>query len=57
VIATPVDYGWWTSTAKAKAIVGLVQAMAFVHSRNLMHRELKTRVIFFDGEHEAKVGG
>jgi hypothetical protein len=57
VIAKPEDYAWWTSTAKAKAIVGLVQAMTFVHSRNLMHRELKTRVVFFDEEHEVKVGG
>jgi serine/threonine protein kinase len=57
VIARPANYEWWTSTAKAKAIVGLVQAMIFVHSRNLMHRELKTRIVFFDEEHQIKLGG
>jgi hypothetical protein len=34
----PNDYGWWTSMAKA--IVGIVQGMTFLHSRNQMHRDL-----------------
>jgi hypothetical protein len=53
----PGEYDWWTSTAKAKAIVGIVQAMSFLHSRNLMHRELKTRIVLLDDEHQVKIGG
>jgi hypothetical protein len=53
----PTQYEWWTSTAKVKAIIGIVQGMTFIHSRNLMHRELKTRSIFFDQEHCVKIGG
>jgi serine/threonine protein kinase len=53
----PGAHRWWTSTAKAKAIVGIVQAMTFIHSRNLMHRELKTRIVLFDDEHNVKIGG
>jgi serine/threonine protein kinase len=53
----PTRYPWWTSTAKAKAVVGIVQGMAFAHSRNVMHRDLKTRVILFDSEHEVKIAG
>jgi serine/threonine protein kinase len=34
-----------------------VQGMTFLHSRNLMHRELKTRSIFFDEDHCVKIGG
>jgi serine/threonine protein kinase len=53
----PLEYKWWTSTAKAKVLVGIVQGMSFIHSRNLVHRELKTRAILLDKTHDVKIGG
>jgi hypothetical protein len=31
---------WWTPTAKAKVIVGLVMGLRFVHSFGLLHANL-----------------
>jgi hypothetical protein len=39
---------WWTPTAKAKAIVGIVLSVQFVHSLGLQHGHLATNNVFFD---------
>jgi serine/threonine protein kinase len=42
---------WWTSTVKAKAIVGIVLGLRFAHSHGLLHGSLTTRNILFDLDH------
>jgi serine/threonine protein kinase len=39
---------WWTPTAKAKAIVGIVLSMRFAHSFGLLHGHLAANNVFFD---------
>jgi serine/threonine protein kinase len=41
---------WWTPTAKAKTIVGLVLGMRFAHSFGLLHGHLTGNNILFDGD-------
>jgi hypothetical protein len=40
---------WWTPTAKAEAVVGIVLALRFVHSLGLLHGALNTGNVLFDG--------
>jgi hypothetical protein len=47
---------WWTATAKAKAIVGLVLALRFLHSLGLFHHNLNSRNIYFDLDHHIQIG-
>jgi hypothetical protein len=39
---------WWTATAKAKAVVGIVMGLRFAHSFGLMHGRLNSNKIVFD---------
>jgi hypothetical protein len=39
---------WWTPTAKAKTIAGLVFGLRFAHSFGLLHGHLTGNTIFFD---------
>jgi serine/threonine protein kinase len=39
---------WWTPTAKAKAIVGVVLSMRFAHSYGLLHGHLTANNVVFD---------
>jgi hypothetical protein len=39
---------WWTPTAKAKAIVGIVLSMRFAHSFGLLHGHLTLDNVLFD---------
>jgi serine/threonine protein kinase len=39
---------WWTATAKAKTVVGLVLALRFAHSLGLLHGSLKASNVLFD---------
>jgi hypothetical protein len=39
---------WWTATAKAKAIAGIVLALRFAHSFGLIHGHLNSNHIYFD---------
>jgi hypothetical protein len=39
---------WWTATAKAKAIAGIVLALRFAHSLGLIHGHLNSNHIHFD---------
>jgi serine/threonine protein kinase len=42
---------WWTSTAKAKAVVGIVLSLWFAHSLGLIHAHLNSKNILFDVDH------
>jgi serine/threonine protein kinase len=46
---------WWTSTAKAKAIVGVVLGMRFAHSLGLLHGHLTAKNVVFDGNDVAHI--
>jgi serine/threonine protein kinase len=39
---------WWTATAQAKTVVGLVLALRFAHSLGLLHGSLKASNVLFD---------
>jgi serine/threonine protein kinase len=39
---------WWTPTAKAKAVVGLVLGLRFVHSLGLLHGHVTGNNVFLD---------
>jgi serine/threonine protein kinase len=41
---------WWTPTAKAKAIVGVVLSMRFAHSFGLLHGHLTANNVLFDDD-------
>jgi hypothetical protein len=41
---------WWTSTAKVKAIVGIVLSLRFAHSFGLLHGHLTGDNVVFDDE-------
>jgi serine/threonine protein kinase len=46
---------WWTATAKAKAVVGLVLGFRFVHSLGLIHGHLNSNNIHFDVDHHIQI--
>jgi hypothetical protein len=46
---------WWTPTAKAKAVAGLVLGLRFVHSLGLIHGHLTTNNIVFDLNHQIQI--
>jgi hypothetical protein len=41
---------WWTATAKAKAVAGIILGIRFAHSLGLIHGHLNSRNIFFDSD-------
>jgi hypothetical protein len=41
---------WWTPTAKAKAIVGIVLSMRYAHSYGLLHGHLTANNVLFDDD-------
>jgi hypothetical protein len=47
--------GWWTPTAKAKAVAGLVFGLRFAHSLGLIHGHLTTNSIVFDLDHRIQM--
>jgi tRNA A-37 threonylcarbamoyl transferase component Bud32 len=47
--------GWWTSTVKAKVVVGIVLALRFAHSLGLVHGHLTARNILFDSDHNIQI--
>jgi hypothetical protein len=46
---------WWTATAKAKAVAGIVLALRFAHSLGLIHGHLNTKNICFDLDHRIQI--
>jgi serine/threonine protein kinase len=48
VIST--DPVWWTATAKAKAVAGIVLGLRFAQSLGLIHGHLNSRNIFLDSD-------
>jgi hypothetical protein len=42
---------WWTTTAKAKAVAGLVLGLRFVHSLGLIHGCLTAKAILLNSNH------
>jgi serine/threonine protein kinase len=42
--------GWWTPTAKAKAVVGIVLGLQLAHGFELLHGGVKASNILFDAE-------
>jgi serine/threonine protein kinase len=46
---------WWTPTAKAIAVAGIVLGMKFVHSFGLIHGGLKQSNVLFDESHRVQI--
>jgi serine/threonine protein kinase len=46
---------WWTPTAKAKAVAGIVLGLRFAHSLGLIHDHLTTKNIIFDLNHRIEI--
>jgi hypothetical protein len=46
---------WWTPTAKAEAIVGIVIALRFAHGLGLLHGDLNSGNVLFDGERRIQI--
>jgi serine/threonine protein kinase len=46
---------WFTSTVKAKVVVGIVLALRFAHSLGLIHGHLTTDNIHFDSDHNIQI--
>jgi serine/threonine protein kinase len=46
---------FWTATAKAKLVAGIVLALAYLHSRSHSHTALHPRNILLDSELEVRI--
>jgi hypothetical protein len=46
---------WWTATAKAKAVAGIVLSLRFAHSLGLIHGHLNSKNIRFDMDHRIQI--
>jgi serine/threonine protein kinase len=46
---------WWTATAKAKAVAGIVLSLRFAHSLGLIHGHLNSKNIRFDLDHRIQI--
>jgi hypothetical protein len=50
-----VNPAWWTPTAKAKAVAGLVPGLRFAHSFGLIHGRLMANHILFDADKRIQI--
>jgi hypothetical protein len=48
--------GWWTPTAKAKAVVGIALALRFAHGFVLLHGGVKASAVVFDADGRLQIG-
>jgi hypothetical protein len=46
---------WWTATAKAKAVAGIVLGLRFAHSLGLFHGHLTASNILFNAHHHVQI--
>jgi hypothetical protein len=46
---------WWTATAKAKTVAGIVLGIRFAHSLGLIHGHLNSRNLFFDSDDRIEI--
>jgi hypothetical protein len=46
---------WWTATAKAKAVAGIVLSLRFAHSLGIIHGHLNSTNICFDMDHQIQI--
>jgi serine/threonine protein kinase len=46
---------WWTATAKAKAVIGIVLGLRYAHSLGLIHGHLNSRNILFDSDDRIEI--
>jgi hypothetical protein len=46
---------WWTATATAKAVAGIVLGLHFAHSLGLIHGHLNSNNIIFDSDHRIQI--
>jgi serine/threonine protein kinase len=54
---SPFNAPWLTPTAIAEIAVGIVIAIEFIHSRGIIHRNLRPENIFLDENYHVKIGG
>jgi serine/threonine protein kinase len=46
----------WNATTKSKCVFGIAAGMAYLHSREVMHRNLKPETVFLNAEWEPIIG-
>ena len=46
---------WFDDTARAIIIYGIASGMSFIHSKNIIHRDLKARNVLLDEEHLPRI--
>jgi serine/threonine protein kinase len=46
---------WWTSTVRAEVVAGIVLALRFAHSLQLVHGHLTANNILFDSDHNVQI--
>jgi hypothetical protein len=46
---------WWTATARAIVVAGIVLGMIYIHAQKVLHRDLKPGNILLDEEHRVKI--
>jgi hypothetical protein len=55
ITGSPKD--WFNETEKAKVVCGIVLGMRFVHSRGIVHRDLRPETVIIDEDNCPRIGG
>jgi hypothetical protein len=48
---------WWTPTQKVIVILGIVLGMKYIHSKDILHRDLRPENILFDDDRYVRIAG